>query len=90
MHTCTRYNTIICSHADYSEARQKLVRDQLTRVILRLLAENSNLHYYQGLHDVVLTILLVAGEDVSYAIMRVLVNHHIRCGCYQLCTMEPI
>lgn len=62
----------------YSEEKQCKVQEQLTRVILRLLAENSRLHYYQGLHDVVITFLLVAGEAGAYAIMHVLVNYHIR------------
>ena len=47
-------------------------------MILRLLAERPQLHYYQGLHDVVLSFLLVTGEEVAYAIMSVLVQCHIR------------
>ena len=47
-------------------------------MILRLLVENSSLHYYQGLHDVVITFLLVMGEEGAYSIMHVLVNYHIR------------
>ncbi len=47
-------------------------------MILRLLAESPHLHYYQGLHDVVLTFLLVTSEDVAYAIMSALVRCHIR------------
>ena len=50
----------------------------MEHVILRLLAENPELHYYQGLHDVVLTFLLVVGEEVTYAIMSMLVRCHIR------------
>ncbi len=71
----------MCS--DYSEEREKVLQEQLTRVILRLLVENPALHYYQGLHDVVMTILLVVDEDPCYAIMKVLTDHHIRC-CYML------
>ena len=65
-------------YVDYSKERQTEVQEQLTRVILRLLAENSQLHYYQGLPDVVITLLLVTGEEISYSIMSVLVTHHIR------------
>ena len=64
--------------ADFSEARHKQVQEQLTRVILRILADNPGLHYYQGLHDVAITFLLVAGEDIAYALMNVIVKHHIR------------
>lgn len=64
---------------DYSESRRSEVKEQLSRVILRLLAENKALHYYQGLHDIVITFLLVVGEDTTYAIMNTLVNFHIRC-----------
>ena len=55
-----------------------MIQGQLERVILRLLAENPELHYYQGLHDVVLTFVLVTGEDLAYAIMSTLVHCHIR------------
>ena len=49
-------------------------------MILRLLSENSNLHYYQGLHDIVITFLLVVGEEIAFAIMNMLVKYHIRWG----------
>ena len=70
--------SLIFHSADFSESRRKAVQDQLTRVILRLLAENEELHYYQGLHDIVITFLLVAGEDIAYAIMSKLAKYHIR------------
>ena len=63
---------------DYSESRKKETQEQLLRVILRLLSENEELHYYQGFHDIVITFLLVGGEDMAYAIMSVLVKYHIR------------
>lgn len=47
-------------------------------MILRLLVENPDLHYFQGLHDVVLTFLPVTGEELAYAIMNILVKCHIR------------
>ncbi len=64
--------------ADFSSHRRCNVQEQLTRVILRLLAEHKDLYYYQGFHDIVLTFLLVLGEDVTYAVMDVLVTFHIR------------
>lgn len=63
---------------DYSEARRKEVQEKLLTVILRLLSENPDLHYYQGFHDIVITFLLVGGEDFAYAIVNVLVKYHIR------------
>ena len=63
---------------DYSESKKKEIQEQLLRVILRLLSENKELHYYQGFHDIVITFLLVGGEDMAYAIMSVLVKYHIR------------
>ena len=62
----------------YSESKKKEIQEQLLRVILRLLSENEELHYYQGFHDIVITFLLVGGEDMAYAIMSVLVKYHIR------------
>ena len=64
--------------AGYTDDQRKAVQEQLTRVILRLLSENSDLHYYQGLHDIVITFLLVVGEEIAFAIMNMLVKYHIR------------
>ena len=78
--------------ADYSETKRKEVQGQLLHVILRLLSENPDLHYYQGFHDIVITFLLVGGDDFAYAIVNVLVKHHLRsadcvwCSTYQLNT----
>ena len=63
---------------DYSETRRQELQEKLLRVILRLLSEHPDLHYYQGFHDIVITFLLVGGEDFAYAIVNVLVQHHIR------------
>ncbi|CAI8009225.1 TBC1 domain family member 20 [Geodia barretti] len=62
----------------YSETRRQELQEKLLRVILRLLSEHPDLHYYQGFHDIVITFLLVGGEDFAYAIVNVLVQHHIR------------
>lgn len=68
------------THPDASSEERLYIQGQLERVVLRLLAENQELHYYQGLHDVVLTFLSVTGEDLAYAIMSVLVKCHLRLG----------
>ncbi|KAL7739024.1 hypothetical protein ACLKA6_001932 [Drosophila palustris] len=52
------------------------LQDQLTVLILRVINKYPNLRYYQGYHDVAVTFLLVAGEEVAYAIMEELSTTH--------------
>ncbi|XP_017106060.1 TBC1 domain family member 20 isoform X2 [Drosophila bipectinata] len=52
------------------------LQDQLTVLILRVIKKYPNLRYYQGYHDVAVTFLLVAGEEVAYAIMDKLSTTH--------------
>ncbi|XP_034474421.1 TBC1 domain family member 20 [Drosophila innubila] len=52
------------------------LQDQLTVLILRVIKKYPNLRYYQGYHDVAVTFLLVAGEEVAYAIMEELSTTH--------------
>uniref|UniRef100_A0A1X7TCM1 Rab-GAP TBC domain-containing protein n=1 Tax=Amphimedon queenslandica TaxID=400682 RepID=A0A1X7TCM1_AMPQE len=55
------------------------IQDSLIRVLLRLLVTHTDLNNYQGLHDVVLTFLLLPlKEDTTFAIINVLVQYHIR------------
>ena len=63
---------------DFSDVRCTELLDELTRVILRLLVAHTELCYYQGLHDITLTLLLVLGEDVTFGIMNILVQYHLR------------
>ncbi len=63
---------------DVCEEDRVKIQGGLERVILRLLVNNKGLHYYQGLHDVVLTFLPVMGEKLTFAIMDVLVKCHLR------------
>ena len=64
---------------ELNESEQKLLQNRIARVILRILSTNSNLCYYQGLHDVTLTILLVIDDDdISYAVLNMLVQYHLR------------
>jgi hypothetical protein len=53
-------------------------QEQALRIILRLLHENPEINYYQGLHDIVVTFVIEVGERAAYEIMNVLVHHHIR------------
>ncbi|XP_023163892.1 TBC1 domain family member 20 [Drosophila hydei] len=52
------------------------LQDQLTVLILRVIKKYPNLSYYQGYHDVAVTFLLVAGEEVAFAIMEQLSTTH--------------
>ena len=78
LHGLFIYEQILPIGSDYSETRKKEVQEKLLRIILRLLSEHPDLHYYQGFHDIVITFLLVGGEEFAYAIVNVLVQHHIR------------
>ena len=86
VHTHTHFplaHSLTCTHThtpwtDFTTGQRDALKEQLTRIILRLLAENKELHYYQGLHDIALTLLLVTGEDLAYAIMAVITRYHIR------------
>lgn len=74
-----QHSHVVCGlFPDYSEAKKKEMQDKLLHVILRLLSENPTLHYYQGFHDIVITFLLVGGDDFAYAIVSILMKYHIR------------
>lgn len=53
-------------------------QDQLIDCIMWILITNHDLHYYQGFHDVVVTFLLVVGEDLTFAIVNKLCKNHFR------------
>ena len=66
-------------YLELSIDRINSIQDSLIRVLLRLLVTHTDLCYYQGLHDVVLTFLLLPlNVDTTFAIMNVLVQYHIR------------
>ncbi|XP_039280456.1 TBC1 domain family member 20 [Nilaparvata lugens] len=54
------------------------LQDQLTQLIMRVIIEYPHLRYYQGYHDVAVTILLVVGEDAAFQIMKVLSTNHLK------------
>lgn len=53
-------------------------QDQLIDCIMWVLVSHPDLHYYQGFHDVVVTFLLVIGEELTYAVMDKLTQKHLR------------
>ncbi|XP_074644198.1 TBC1 domain family member 20-like [Tubulanus polymorphus] len=54
------------------------MQDELVDVIMRVLVHHPQLHYFQGYHDICVTFLLVAGEDISFALVDMLSTHHLR------------
>ncbi|CEF70801.1 TBC1 domain family member 20 [Strongyloides ratti] len=51
------------------ENRKKLMKE-LTPFIIRILSRNKKFHYYQGFHDVCLTIVLAVGLDIGYQVCK--------------------
>lgn len=51
-------------------AKRRALQQQLTNIIMRVLVRNPDLHYYQGYHDVAVTLLLVTGEDLATALLE--------------------
>ena len=62
-------------------------------ITLQLLSEHPDIHYYQGLHDIVLTFVLAVGDTLAYAIMDILVEYHLRytfISCFTTLSVEKI
>ncbi|XP_028316622.1 TBC1 domain family member 20 [Gouania willdenowi] len=55
-----------------------VLQEQLIDIILEILKRNPQLHYYQGYHDVAVTLLLVVGERMAIAMLDTLSNFHLR------------
>lgn len=59
-------------------AERAVLQEQLINIILEVLKRNPQLHYYQGYHDVAVTLLLVVGERMALAMLETLSNYHLR------------
>lgn len=55
-----------------------VLQEQLIDIILEVLKRNPQLHYYQGYHDVAVTLLLVVGERMAIAMLHTLSKYHLR------------
>lgn len=55
-----------------------VLQEQLIDIILEVLKHNPQLHYYQGYHDVAVSLLLVVGERMAIAMLHTLSNYHLR------------
>lgn len=64
--------------AEMRASKQRSLQAQLVRVIMRVLQKNEDLHYYQGYHDVAVTLLLVVGEDLATDLLEQLSLHQLR------------
>lgn len=59
-------------------SRKRVLQHQLTSIIMRVLCRNPELSYYQGYHDIAVTLLRVLGEDLATAVLDQLSKTHIR------------
>lgn len=59
-------------------AERGVLQEQLIDIILEVLKRNPQLHYYQGYHDVAVSLLLVVGEKMTIAMLETLSNYHLR------------
>lgn len=59
-------------------AERAVLQEQLIDIILEVLKGNPQLHYYQGYHDVAVSLLLVVGERMAIAMLDTLSNFHLR------------
>nr|XP_034980359.1 TBC1 domain family member 20-like [Zootoca vivipara] len=60
------------------EEQRQALQEQLTDVILHVLKTHPELHYYQGYHDIAVTLLLVSGERMAIALLERLSMLHLR------------
>ncbi|GAB1603207.1 TBC1 domain family member 20-like [Argonauta hians] len=68
------------------EDKRLLLQDKLVVLILHVLVNHPELHYYQGYHDICVTILLTVGEDLAFAVVDKLSTSHL--SDYMASTMD--
>ncbi len=56
------------------------LRKELSAIINAILSRNSELHYYQGFHDITSIFLMILGERQAFLVMERIANFHIRFG----------
>ncbi|XP_065676318.1 TBC1 domain family member 20 isoform X4 [Hydra vulgaris] len=59
-------------------SRRKVLQQKLLFVIMRVLCRNPHLHYFQGYHDIAVTLLRVLGEELASELLNVLSNTYLR------------
>eukprot|EP00698_Gefionella_okellyi_P022513 TRINITY_DN7478_c0_g1_i1.p1 TRINITY_DN7478_c0_g1~~TRINITY_DN7478_c0_g1_i1.p1 ORF type:complete len:398 (-),score=64.83 TRINITY_DN7478_c0_g1_i1:149-1342(-) len=64
--------------AGISEEARLVKREALSRIINAILCKHSELHYFQGFHDIASVFLLVAGEDEAFPMVQRISLDHMR------------
>ncbi|XP_029022349.1 TBC1 domain family member 20 isoform X2 [Betta splendens] len=59
-------------------SERAMLQERLIDIILEVLKRNPQLHYYQGYHDVAVSLLLVVGERMAIAMLDTLSIYHLR------------
>ncbi|ORY82608.1 rab-GTPase-TBC domain-domain-containing protein [Protomyces lactucae-debilis] len=85
----THRSFVSCMPASVQPAHVSVLRDELQRLICRVLRRHPWLHYYQGFHDIAQLVLLVAGrkQAVAVALLDKLATHALR--DFMLSTLAP-
>jgi len=58
--------------------QQEVLQENLTDLILHILVRNPELHYYQGYHDIAITILQVCGLRLAMPVVEKLTKDYLR------------
>ncbi|XP_071987920.1 TBC1 domain family member 20-like isoform X3 [Engystomops pustulosus] len=61
-----------------TDVERSVLQEQLIDMILYVLHTHPELHYYQGFHDVAVTLLLTVGLRLGTAMLQTLSTHHLR------------
>lgn len=64
--------------ANLSAEQKETMQENLTDLILHILTENNDLHYYQGYHDITITILQVCGLRLAMPVAERLTKDYLR------------
>ncbi|XP_063306984.1 TBC1 domain family member 20-like isoform X2 [Pelobates fuscus] len=64
--------------AGMRDAERSILQQQLMDIILFVLQSHPELHYYQGYHDIAVTLLLTVGPRLATAMLSTLSTHHLR------------
>uniref|UniRef100_A0A8C5W6R9 TBC1 domain family member 20 n=1 Tax=Leptobrachium leishanense TaxID=445787 RepID=A0A8C5W6R9_9ANUR len=73
--------------AGMPDAERSVLQEQLTDMILYVLQSHPELNYYQGYHDIAVTLLLTVGPRLGTAMLSSLSTHHLR--DFMERTMDP-
>lgn len=72
------YVLILGSPSGMPASERAVLQEQLIDIILEVLKRNPQLHYYQGYHDVAVSLLLVVGERMAISMLETLSTYHLR------------